>query len=40
MAIKQLTVFVENRKGTMASVTDTLSKNNVNISPFCHCIYN
>ena len=31
MAIKQLTVFVENRKGTMASVTDTLSKNNVNI---------
>ena len=31
MAIKQLTVFVENRKGTMASVTDTLPKNNVNI---------
>ena len=31
MAIKQLTVFVENKKGTMASVTDLLSKNNVNI---------
>ena len=31
MAIKQLTVFVENKKGTMVSVTDTLSKNNVNI---------
>lgn len=31
MAIKQLTVFVENKKGTMVSVTDTLSQNNVNI---------
>ena len=31
MAIKQLTVFVENRKGPMVSVTDILSKNNVNI---------
>ena len=31
MAIKQLTVFVENRKGTMVSVTDILSKSNVNI---------
>ena len=31
MAIKQLTVFVENRKGTMVSVTDILSKNDVNI---------
>ncbi len=31
MAIKQLTVFVENKKGTMASVTDILSKNNINI---------
>ena len=29
MAIKQLTVFVENRKGTMVSVTDILSQNNV-----------
>ena len=31
MAIKQLTVFVENRKGTMVSVTDILSQKNVNI---------
>ena len=31
MAIKQLTVFVENKKGTMVSVTDILSKNDVNI---------
>lgn len=31
MAIKQLTVFVENRKGTMVSVTETLSENDVNI---------
>ena len=31
MAIKQLTVFVENRQGTIVSVTDTLSKHNVNI---------
>ena len=31
MAIKQLTVFVENKKGSMVSITDILSKNNVNI---------
>ena len=31
MAIKQLTVFVENKKGTMVSVTETLSDNDVNI---------
>ena len=31
MAIKQLTVFVENKKGTVVSVTDTLSKNNINL---------
>ena len=31
MAIKQLTVFVQNQKGTVVSVTDILSKNNVNI---------
>ena len=31
MAIKQLTVFVQNRKGTMASITDVLAKNNVNL---------
>lgn len=31
MAIKQLTVFVENKKGSMVSVTDILSQNDVNI---------
>ena len=31
MAIKQLTVFVQNKKGTVVSVTDTLSKNNINL---------
>ncbi len=31
MAIKQLTIFLENKKGTMVSVTDILAKNNVNI---------
>lgn len=31
MAIKQLTVFVENKQGTVVSITDTLSKNDINI---------
>lgn len=31
MAIKQLTVFVQNKKGTIVSVTDALAKNNLNI---------
>ena len=31
MAIKQLTVFVENKQGTVVSITDTLSKQNINI---------
>ena len=31
MAIKQLTVFIQNKKGTVASVTDILSKNNINL---------
>lgn len=31
MAIKQLTVFVQNKKGTVVSVTDILAKNNVNL---------
>ena len=31
MAIKQLTVFVQNQKGTVVSVTDILSKNNINL---------
>ena len=31
MAIKQLTVFVENKQGSLVSITDTLSKHEVNI---------
>ena len=31
MAIKQLTVFVQNKKGTVVEVTDILSKNNINL---------
>ena len=31
MAIKQLTVFVQNRKGAIVSVTDILAKNNINM---------
>ena len=31
MAIKQLTVFVQNKKGTVVSVTNILSKNNINL---------
>ena len=31
MAIKQLTVFVENRQGTVVSITEILSKNNINL---------
>lgn len=31
MAIKQLTVFVQNQKGSLVSVTDILAKNDVNI---------
>ena len=31
MAIKQLTVFIQNRKGTVVSVTDILAKNNINL---------
>lgn len=31
MAIKQLTVFVQNRKGTIVAVTDVLAKNNINM---------
>lgn len=31
MAIKQLTVFVENKQGALVSITETLAKNNVNI---------
>ena len=31
MAIKQLTVFVENKQGSVVSITDTLSKYNINL---------
>jgi hypothetical protein len=31
MAIKQLTVFVENKQGALVDITDTLAKHNVNI---------
>lgn len=31
MAIKQLTVFIENKKGTVVSVTDVLAKNDINL---------
>ena len=31
MALKQLTIFVENKQGTVVSVTDTLAKNEINI---------
>ena len=31
MAIKQLTVFVENKQGALVSITDTLSKHNINL---------
>ncbi|MBE6903305.1 MAG: ACT domain-containing protein [Ruminococcaceae bacterium] len=31
MAIKQLTIFVENKQGAVVSITDTLSKHNINL---------
>lgn len=31
MAIKQLTVFVENKQGSVVSVTDTLAAHNINL---------
>ena len=31
MAIKQLTVFVQNKKGTVVAVTDILAKNNIDL---------
>ena len=31
MALKQLTIFVENRQGTVVTVTDTLASNDINI---------
>lgn len=34
MLIKQLSVFIENTEGIMESVTDALSRNNINIESF------
>ena len=31
MSLKQLTVFVENKQGTLVKVTETLAQNNINI---------
>lgn len=31
MAIKQLTIFVENKQGALVAITDTLSKHDINI---------
>ncbi len=31
MSIKQLTIFVENKQGTLVNITDTLARHNVNI---------
>ena len=31
MSLKQLTVFVENRQGTLVNITETLANNNINI---------
>ena len=36
MAIKQLTVFVPNRKGEIVSVTDILAKKGINLNPRLH----
>ena len=31
MSLKQLTVFVENKQGSLVEITETLAKNNINI---------
>lgn len=31
MALKQLTIFVENKQGALVEITDTLAKHNINI---------
>lgn len=31
MSLKQLTVFVENKQGTLVDITDTLARHNINI---------
>ncbi len=34
MSIRQLTVFVENKQGSIVAITDTLAQNNINIRAF------
>ena len=31
MSLKQLTIFVENKQGSLVDITDTLAQNNVNL---------
>ena len=31
MSLKQLTIFVENKKGSLVNITKTLAENNVNM---------
>ena len=31
MSLKQLTIFVENKQGTLVKITDALAKNDINI---------
>ena len=35
MAIKQLSVFVENKKGSLHEVTDALAKENIDLRSMC-----
>lgn len=35
MAIRQLSVFLENKKGTLHEITDVLSKENINLRSMC-----
>ena len=35
MAIKQLSVFVENKKGSLHEITDVLAKNNIDLRSMC-----
>ena len=39
MAIKQLTVFVPNQKGSLVSITDILAKNNINLRDLSKLVY-
>lgn len=35
MAIRQLSVFLENKKGTLHEITDVLAKDNINLRSMC-----